>query len=87
MAPNLKNGERTMELQKDQKFESFNVLVSKEFEIKESGERKTSWHKVGRAWKSKNGSSLNFELFLIPNQRFVISLETEKFSDQPKQTR
>lgn len=74
-------------MEQEQKFERFNVLVSKDFELKDSGERRTSWHKVGRAWKSKNGSSLNFELFLIPNQRFVISFETEKFTDQPNKNR
>ena len=58
---------------------SYEVLVAKEYEIEQEGRfvRKTAWNTVGRAWKSRFTESLNFELFLIPNQRYVIQLQTD----------
>lgn len=53
---------------------SYEVLVAKEYEIQQDGKlvRKTAWNRVGRAWKSRSTDTLNFELFLIPNLRYVI---------------
>ena len=60
----------------------FDIFVAKEYETRQSGhlERKTAWNKVGRAWPSKSSESLSFELFLLPNMRYVIQLR-----DQEKQ--
>lgn len=59
----------------DTKF--YDVLVAKEYETKQSGrvEKRTAWNRVGRAWASKSGESLSFELYLIPNQRYVVQLK------------
>jgi hypothetical protein len=59
----------------------FDVIVAKQYETKQSGtpETKTAWNRVGRAWNSRSGDSLSFELYLFPNQRYVIQL-------RPKQT-
>jgi len=61
----------------------FDVIVAKEYETKTNGtvEKKTAWNQVGRAWTSKTSDSLCFELFLIPNQRYVIQLK-EKLKPQ-----
>lgn len=55
---------------------SFEVVVAKEYETRVNGRpiTKTAWNRVGRAWRSRDSESLNFELFLIPNQRYVIPL-------------
>jgi hypothetical protein len=65
------------------KKEFFDVLIAREFETGTVGasEKRTTWHKVGRAWKTKSGSSLSIELFLLPNQRLVIPMEREALSD------
>jgi len=57
-----------------QKF--YDIFVPKEYETRQSGqlEKKTAWNKVGRAWPSRSSESLSFELFLLPNQRYVIQL-------------
>lgn len=62
----------------------FDVVVAKEYELKNSGmvTRKTAWNKVGRAWVSKSSEALNFELFLLPNQRYVIQLQ-DRNSEPP----
>jgi hypothetical protein len=54
----------------------FDVLVAKEYEIKQNGnvEKRTAWNKIGRAWVSRSNESLSFELYLIPNQRYVIQM-------------
>jgi len=54
----------------------FDVIVAKEYTVTNNGntEKRTAWNKVGRAWASKSNESLSFELFLIPNQRYVINL-------------
>ena len=66
------------------KKEFFDILIAREFETGTVGasEKRTTWHKVGRAWKTKSGNSLSIELFLLPNQRLVIPMEKEAFSDQ-----
>lgn len=58
----------------------FDVIVAKEYERNENGKRemKTAWNRVGRAWRSKAGDSINFELFLIPGLRYVIKLENKE---------
>lgn len=63
----------------------FDIVVAKEYETRQNGipEKKTAWNKVGRAWASKSGESLSFELFLLPNQRYVLQL-TEKSA--PRET-
>lgn len=55
---------------------SFDVIVAKEYETRQDGQviKKTAWNRVGRAWPSKSGESLNFELFILPQQRYVIQL-------------
>lgn len=59
---------------------SFDILVAKEYEIQQEGRsvKRTAWNRVGRAWRSKSNDSLSFELFLIPNQRYVIQLPERK---------
>lgn len=56
---------------------SYKVLVAKEYEIQQDGRlvKKTAWNRVGRAWKSQLTDALNLELFLIPNQRYVIPFQ------------
>lgn len=58
----------------------FDVLVAKEYSTKQNGkeEKKTAWNKVGRAWPSQSGESLSFELFVLPNQRYVIQLKSRE---------
>lgn len=55
----------------------FDIFVVKEYLTRQSGtsEPKTAWNKVGRAWISKSGEALSFELFLLPNQRYVVQLK------------
>ena len=55
----------------------YDIFVAKEYEIRQNGqvEKKTAWNKVGRAWAAKSSEALNFELFLLPNQRYVIQLQ------------
>ena len=62
---------------------SFDVIVPKEYDTFQDGKsvKKTAWNQVGRAWSSKSGESLSFELYLFPNQRYVIQL-TDKKEDQ-----
>lgn len=54
----------------------FDVLVAKEYETKQNGipEKKTAWNRVGRAWVSKTGGAMSFELYMLPSQRYVIQL-------------
>jgi hypothetical protein len=42
----------------------YDILVAKEYEAKqgEGYEKRTAWNRVGRAWTSKSGSSLSFDL-------------------------
>ena len=58
----------------------FDVIVAKEYETKQNGsvEKKTAWNRVGRAWTSKSGNSLSFELYMLPSQRYVIQLENSQ---------
>jgi hypothetical protein len=55
----------------------FDVSVAKEYETIINGkpERKTKWRQVGTAWPSKSGESLLIELFLIPNERYLINFK------------
>ncbi len=64
----------------------YDIIVAKEYETKQNGqiEKRTAWNKVGRAWQSKSMDSLSFELFLVPNLRYVISLKDRE--SQPTQT-
>jgi hypothetical protein len=58
----------------------FDVIVAKEYETRNNGqvEKKTAWNRIGRAWPSRSGESLSFELYLLPNQRYVIQLQDRK---------
>ena len=58
----------------------YDILVAKEYETKQNGmpEKKTAWNRVGRAWASKSGSSLSFELYMLPSQRYVIQLQSNE---------
>ena len=65
------------------------VVVAKQYETRTNGQAdiKTAWNRIGRAWLSHSGTALNFELFLIPNQRYVInfgSLKDEASPQNPK---
>ena len=61
----------------------YDIVVAKEYETNQSGkpEKKTAWNRVGRAWTSRSGESLSFELYLLPNQRYVLQLK-DKNTDQ-----
>jgi hypothetical protein len=62
----------------------FDILVAKEFETRQGGqlERRTVWNKVGQAWPAKSPGSFNFELFLMPGQRYFISMREEPAAAQ-----
>lgn len=55
---------------------SFDIIVAKEYETRLDGQtvKKTAWNRVGRAWPSKSGESLSFELYMFPQQRYVIQI-------------
>lgn len=55
----------------------YDVIVAKEYISRQNGkeEKKTAWNKIGRAWASQSGDSLSFELFMLPNQRYVVQLK------------
>lgn len=61
---------------------SFDVIVAKEYETKVNGQvvKKTAWNRIGRAWPSKSYESISFELYLFPNQRYVIQLRDREQS-------
>jgi len=63
----------------------FDIVVAKEYEIRSNGiaEKRTAWNRVGRAWPSKSGESLSFELFLLPNQRYVLQLSDKNAPREP----
>lgn len=56
------------------------VLVPKEIDVTHNGvpERRTKWNRIGRAWFSRSGMALNMELFMFPNQLFVIKSQSKK---------
>jgi len=62
----------------------YDVIVAKEYISRQNGreEKKTAWNKIGRAWASQSGDSLSFELFMLPNQRYVVQL---KDKNQPQE--
>jgi hypothetical protein len=64
---------------------SFDIIVAKEYETVQDGKpiKKTAWNRVGRAWPSKSGGSLSFELYLLPQHRYVIQL-TERNADKSR---
>lgn len=61
----------------------YDVIVAKEYISRQNGkeEKKTAWNKIGRAWASQSGDSLSFELFMLPNQRYVVQLK-DKYQQQ-----
>lgn len=58
----------------------YDILVAKEYETKQNGtaEKRTAWNRVGRAWASKTGGALSFELYMLPSQRYVIQLQNNQ---------
>lgn len=60
----------------------YDVIVAKEYETQQNGvsAKKTAWNRVGRAWVSKSGGAMNFELYMLPSQRYVIQLQNNKES-------
>lgn len=62
----------------NQKF--FDVIVAKEYETHVNGklEKRTAWNRIGRAWPSRSYESISFELFMLPNQRYVVQLKDRK---------
>jgi hypothetical protein len=58
----------------------YDVLVPKEYESNQNGvpEKRTAWNRVGRAWASKSGESLSFELYMLPSHRYVIQLQNNQ---------
>lgn len=62
----------------------YDVIVAKEYETKQYGktEKKTAWNRVGRAWASKSGAALNLELYLFPNQRYVVQLKERQEQEE-----
>lgn len=60
--------------------EFYDVIVAKEYEHKQNGttEIKTAWNRVGKAWPSKSGGSMSFELFMLPGHRYVIQLQNSE---------
>ena len=66
----------------------YDIFVAKEYEVRANGkaEKRTAWNKVGRAWPSKSSESLSFELYLLPNQRYVVQLKTHEDKKQEQET-
>ena len=64
----------------------FDIVVAKEYETYKDGkaEKKTAWNRVGRAWPSKSGESLSFELYMLPNQRYVLQLNDKRQEKSPQ---
>ena len=54
----------------------FDITVAKEYTVKNNGitETRTAWNKVGRAWLSQSGENLTFEMYHLPNQKYVVQL-------------
>lgn len=67
---------------------SFDIIVAKEYETKHDGQviKKTAWNRVGRAWPSKSYESLSFELYMFPNQRYVIQLKDRENTQNKSET-
>lgn len=63
---------------------SFDIIVPKEYPSQQDGKSitKTAWNRVGRAWPSKSGESVSFELYMFPNQRYVIQLTDKREDNQ-----
>lgn len=55
-------------------YKFYDIVVAKEYEQNNNGvtEKRTKWNKVGRAWRSKLNDKMSFEIFLIPNQRYLL---------------
>ncbi len=61
----------------------FDITVAKEYTVKNNGktETRTAWNKVGRAWLSQSGENLTFEMYHLPNQKYVIQLGIKSTTD------
>lgn len=66
----------------------YDVLVTKEYTVQVNGkpESRTAWNKVGRAWIAQNGESISFEMFHLPNQKYIIKPQGKKSAEQSTQT-
>jgi hypothetical protein len=53
---------------------NFAVVVPNEYISKLTGNKGVAWNRVGRAWFSKSSESITFELYMFPDQRYVIHL-------------
>lgn len=67
----------------------YDVIVAKEYETKQNGtlQKRTKWNRVGKAWASRSGDSLSFELYLIPNQRYVVQLKDRQQGQDQEQSK
>ena len=68
----------------------FDITVAKEYTVKNNGkmETRTAWNKVGRAWLSQSGENLTFEMYHLPNQKYVVQLgikSTTEAKTEPSQ--
>lgn len=55
----------------------YDVIVPKKYDSDRDGVpvQKTAWNRVGRAWKTRAGDSMLLELYLMPNQTYLISFK------------
>ncbi len=63
----------------------YDIIIPKTYDIPNKGtiEKRTIWNRVGRAWNAKTGDALRFELFLFPNQPFLINFKERPSSSTP----
>ncbi len=66
----------------------FDITVAKEYTVKNNGktESRTAWNKVGRAWLSQSGENLTFEMYHLPNQKYVVQLGIKSTTDAKTET-
>lgn len=55
------------------------VLTSREYEDKKSGEKKTSWTKIGMAFKARDGEGWNIQLDALPVSGKMILREPKPY--------
>lgn len=60
------------------------IVVAKKYEVEQDGQPvvRTGWNRIGRAWKSRTTDSINFELYMFPNQLYTIALQERDESPQ-----
>lgn len=64
----------------------YDITVAKDYVTKVDGieTKKTAWNKVGRAWLSMSGENLTFEMFHLPNTRYVVQLKVKSTLEAEK---